>query len=188
MTEVADQETVQQVAAIEGMNKELADTQAERDAARAEVAELKRKYESDDGVLAEKIYQLRTDCHSGFLRVVVGTDKTLTLRLSRTLHSDNPRFQFAFGSWHREGGVWKTRERNPFFRGENGYGLRTVYVGVIDGFDYEEGDEIVVHFDESGLQLSTVNDDPEVASTLTIEEFQPRSTVKLSTKRAREEA
>ena len=30
-------------------------------------------------------------------------------------------------------------------RGENGYGLRTVYVGVIDGFDHEEGDEIVAH-------------------------------------------
>ena len=35
MAAVTDQETVQQVAAIEGMNKELADTQAERDAALA---------------------------------------------------------------------------------------------------------------------------------------------------------
>ena len=101
--------------------------------------------------------------------------------------ADNPRFQFAFGSWHREGGVWKTRERNPFFRGTTGYGLRTVYVAAIDGFDHEEGDEIVVHFDESGLQLSTVNGDPNVSSTLTIEEFKPHSTVKLSTKRARTE-
>ena len=188
MAAVADQETVQQVAAIEGMNKELADTQAERDAARAEVAELKRKYEPESGVLAAQIYKLSTDCFEGFLRVVVETNLTVSLRLSRVMHSNNPRFQFAFGSWHREGGVWKTRERNPFFRGENGYGLRTVYVAAIDGFDHEEGDEIVVHFDESGLQLSTVNADPQVASTLTIEEFQPRSTVKLSTKRAREEA
>ena len=51
MTEVADQETVQQVDAIEGMNQELADAQAERDAALAEVAELKRKYEPDNHVI-----------------------------------------------------------------------------------------------------------------------------------------
>merc|ERR1711924_353072 len=175
MTEVADQETVQQVDAIEGMNQELANTEAERDAALAKVAEFKRKYEPENGVLAEKIFKLTTDCCEGFLRVVVETNSCLSLQLSGVMHSDNPRFQFAFGSWHREGGVWKTKERNPFFRVTLGYGLRTVYVAAIDGFDHEEGDEIVVYFDESGLHLSTVND-PSVSSTLTIEEFKPHST------------
>ena len=173
MAAVADQETVQQVAAIEGMNKELADTQAERDAALAEVAELKRKYEPDNHIIAEQMYEVTTDHCRAYMHVQILAGENLLLELLSNARSNGnvPDLTFRPVMNGFKPGMLHLDEHCKV----------QVYIG--DGTD---GNSVLVHFDHDGVRFDVVNDCVMGGDTpLTIKEFTPHSTVTLSTKRQR---
>ena len=167
---VATEAAEQQVAAIEGMNKELTDTEAERDAARAEAANLKRKYEPENGIIAEQMYEVTTDHCRNYMHVQILAGESLMLELLPNARST---------------GLYDLTFR-PVMNGFKPGMLHLdehckvqVYIG--DGTD---GNSVLVHFDHDGVQFDVV-DDVVTGTPLTIKEFKPHSIVTLSTKRRR---
>jgi len=71
--EVADAETEHTISVIDNLNAENAATEQQRDAAVAEVASLKRKYEPDDGVVIDKLLRLSDRDGTNYMRVTVHT-------------------------------------------------------------------------------------------------------------------
>ena len=181
MSAVADAETEQQVDAIAGMNQELTDAQAERDAAQAEAAELKRKYEPENGVIAEQMYEVTTDHCRSYMHVQILSDEGLLLELLPNDRSNG-----------------NVPDHVPFMTG------RLTFRPVMNGFkpgmlhldehckvevyigDGTDGNSVLVHFDHDGVRFDVVNDCIMGDTPLTITEFTPHSTVTLSTKRQRQ--
>ena len=154
----------QQVTAIDGMNQELADTQANLDAARAEAAELKRKYEPESGVIAKQMFEVTTDHEVAFLHVMICKDERLYLELVPDIggHTD-----LIFAS-----------------NGTNGAHLDGYDRRVLVFTDTSNANSVLVHFDADGVRFDVV-DDVVTGTPLTIKEFRPHSSVTLSTKRRR---
>ena len=168
---IATADTEQQVTAIEGMNKELADTQAERDAARAENADLKRKYEPENGVVAEQMYEVTTDHCRNYMHVQILAGESLMLELLPNARSNGNLPDLTF---HPVMNGFK-----PGMLHLDEHCKVQVYIG--DGTD---GNSVLVHFDHDGVRFDVV-DDVITGDPLTIKEFKPHSTVTLSTKRQR---
>jgi hypothetical protein len=83
----------------EAMNEAIASAtraEDERDAAKAEVASLKRKYEPDTGILLSKMLRLEDEHSTVFLRVTVRTGEYLLLELVPRAHHlpHYPNWQF----------------------------------------------------------------------------------------------
>ena len=171
---VADAETEQTVSVIDNLNAENAATEQQRDAAVAEVASLKRKYEPSDGIIIDKVLKLSDDHGTTYMRVLVRTGEHLLLELV-------PRAR-------NNGNVpnWKFR---PAVDGKHGhmqdfgsYGMYQVYIG-----DGTFGHTCLVNFDHSGVDITAIHE-PVVQGDgpLTIEEFTQLATVTLTAgKRAR---
>ena len=104
---LGDAETEQTINVIDNLNAENAAIEQQRDAAVAEVASLKRKYEPDDGVLIDKILLLSDghgiefmEDHPGygrqFMRVLVRTGENLLLQIVRNERDDGHMLNWEF--------------------------------------------------------------------------------------------
>jgi hypothetical protein len=165
--EVADVETEQTINTIDKLNKE-------NDAALAEVARLKRKYEPDDGIIIDKLLKLTDDHACRYMRVLVRTGEYLLLELVPDVRNNGnvPNWEF-----------------RPPVDGKHGhmqdfgsYGVYEVYIG---GGAF--GHTCLVNFDKPGVSITAIHE-PMVQgdAPLSIEEVTQAPTVTLAAgKRAR---
>ena len=172
--QVADAETEQTINVIDNLNAENAATEQQRDAALAEVACLKRKYEPDDGIIIDKLLKLTDDHNTSYMRVEVsgageewpnGTPMhRLALKLVPRARTNVPKYEFL-----------------PSVKGMRSYEERFSCFGTYETY-IRHGTFVhtcLVHFDCSGVSITAVHEPVMGEGPLTIEELTQPATVTL---------
>ena len=155
---VSDQETEQTINVIDNLNAENLATEKERDAAVAEVASLKRKYEPVSGILMKKMLRLNSDHGTTFMSVLVYSGEYLQLELVPRVPNNGYIPNFTFRP-HIEG----TKDNMEDF---GSFGNYEIYIGNGD-----VGYICLVHFDKTCVSITNHHgtDEPLIIDDVTCE-------------------
>jgi len=166
---INDEETAHTVSVIDLLNKE-------NDAALAEVARLKNKYEPDDGIIIDKLLKLTDDHACRYMRVLVRMGEYLLLELVVDVRNNGN-----VPNWEFRPPIEGKRDNMQDF---GSYGVYEVYIG-----DGAFGHTCLVHFDKTGVGITAIHEPVmQGDGPLTIEEVTQAPTVTLALgKRKRED-
>jgi hypothetical protein len=170
--DVANEETAEYAAVLNEAIGSATRAESERDAAKAALAALKRKYEPDTGVLLSKMLRLADDDSTIFLRVTVRTGGYMLLELvPRARHLPH------FSSWKFFPLIEGKRDNMQDF---GDYGTYEVSIG-----DVHSSHELLVTFSEPATVDITVATDHDGnygvgPDEMSIEEFTTPTAVSLT--------